>query len=296
MTKNDGAASLARRDFLKAASGAAMACVTRDAHGQSTPAKTGTQEGHGQAEPTDRGIWVTWYDLPEKGRDTYLSWLHGTYLPELLERPGYLWAAHYATQDIEGGSTSSKFHHVEDSNVPAGFRYILLIAATNALVFGNPVPSGLYATLPEHGRKMLAMRSGERVNIMTEAGRREGRAKNAYKEGLTGAPCIQIGSFNCSVEYEEEMLAGYAQMRLPMMCSTDSCIRVRKLNSVAGWAKHGILYEFASREGFNRDYAAAVAKSPLGQRGRSLVPMLIHAPNGPNSADRVWAGVSKTRS
>jgi hypothetical protein len=290
MTKRDEATP--RRDFLKAASGAAMAFIcTRDAYGQGARAKTATQEGHWRDEPSDRGLWATWYDLPENGRDTYLSWLHGTYLPELLERPGYLWAAHYATRDIEGGPTSSKFHHVEDPNVPTGFRYILLIAATNALVFGNPVPSVLHTTLPEQGRKMLAMRIGERVNLMTEAGRREGRAGNAYQEGLTGAPCIQIGSFNCHVEYEEEMLGGYVQMRLPTMCNTGSCIRVRRLNSVVGWAKHGILYEFESREGFNRDYAAAVAKSPLGLGGRSLVPMLIHAPNGPNSADRIWAGV-----
>jgi hypothetical protein len=292
MAKHDETARRRRRNFLKAAGGLVMAFVaTKDAYGQSARAKDAAQGGRRRDEPIDRGLWVTWYDLPDIGRDAYLSWLHETYLPQLLKRPGYLWAAHYATR--EGGSTSSQIHHVEDPKVPTGFRYILLIGVKDALVFGNPVPSALHAALPEQGRKMLAMRIGERVNLMTETGRCEGRARNAYKEDLTGAPCIQIGSFNCPVEYEEEMHAGYVQMRLPAMCDTASCIRTRKLNSVAGWAKHAILYEFTSLEGFNRDYEAANAKSPLGLGGHSVVSMLVHAPSGPNSALRIWPPVSK---
>ena len=81
--------------------------------------------------------------------------------------------------------------------------------------------------------------------------------------------------------------------RLPTMCDTPSCVRTRKLNSVAGWAKHGILYEFASKEGFDRDYSPAVAKSPLGFGSHSIVPMLVHAPNGPNSAVRIWPQAPK---
>src|SRR4029077_18746740 len=110
-----------------------------------------------------------------------------------------------------------------------------------------------------------------------------------FSDGLLGAPCIQTGSFNCPVEYGEEMHAGYVQQRMPAQCDTGSRIGTRKLNSVAGWAKHAILYEFASLEGFNRDYAAANAKSPLGLRGHSIVSMLIHAPSGPNSALRSWS-------
>jgi len=140
---------------------------------------------------------------------------------------------------------------------------------------------------------MLAMRIGERVNLFTEACRREGRALAAYNEGMTGAPCIQVGSFDCELEFEEEMHAGYVLERLPKMCATPSCVRTRKLNSVAGWAKHGIIYEFASKEGFDRDYAPAVANSPLGLNGHSVVPNLTHAPNGPNSALRIWPPAPK---
>ena len=291
MAKNNNTARGRRRDFLKMAGGMAMALVAaKEAAGQNASAKGARGAASTAAEPTDRALWITWYDLPDRGHDEYLSWLHGSYLPSLLKRPGYLWAAHYATR---GSGGSAQIHHTEDAKVPTGFHYILIVGVEDALVFGNPVPSAIHAELPEQGKRMLAMRTGERVNLMTEAGRCEGRAGAAYKEGLTGAPYIQIGSFNCPVEYEEEMHAGYVQQRLPAMCETASCIRTRKLNSVAGWAKHAILYEFASLEGFNRDYEAANAKSPLGTNGHSVVPMLIHAPGGPNSAQRIWPAVTQ---
>jgi hypothetical protein len=302
-------AAQARRNFLKTAAGAAgaaaIAAATAAAGGavllnaESAPAQNASvpratgeaaQQGGDARRAADRALWATWYDLPETGREEYFAWLHGTYLPALLKRPGYLWAAHYATRTSGG---SNQIHHTDDPGVPTGFHYILLIGLTDGLVFGNPVPSAIHADLPAQGRKMLAMRLAERVNLMVESGRCEGPASRAYKEGLIGAPYMQIGSFNCPVEYEEEMHAGYVQKRLPAMCEAASCIRTRKLNSVAGWAKHAILYEFASQEGFDRDYEAANAKSPLGVKGHSVVPMLVHAPNGPNSAARIWPPVRK---
>ena len=295
MKRHGDETSRNRRNFLKAASGAAVAfAATKNTFAQYPESKSAPQKAHGRAIPSDRGLWITWYDLPMEGRDAYFSWLHGTYLPDLLKRPGYLWAAHYASQDLEGGAENAKrYKHVDDPNVGKGYHYMLLVAASDAGVFGDPVPSLLNAALPEQGKKMLAMRTGERVNLFTEACRRDGRALSAYKEGMTGAPCIQVGSFDCALEFEEEMHAGYVLERLPKMCATPSCVRTRKLNSVAGWAKHGILYEFASKEGFDRDYAPAVANSPLGLNGRSVVPNLVHAPNGPNSALRIWPPVAK---
>ena|SRR5579862_1026363 len=294
--KKEGAEALGnRRKFLKAAGGAAVALATvKDMFGQSAGSKSAPQKDRARVAPPDRGLWITWYDLPMKDRDAYMSWLHGTYLPELMKRPGYLWAGHYASQDLEGGAdNATRYKHIDDPKVGKGYHYMLLIGAADANVFGDPVPSVIHAALPEKGKKMLAMRLGERVNLFTEAGRQEGRAFAGYKEGMTGTPCVQVGSFDCPMEFEEEMHAGYVLERLPKMCATPSCVRVRKLNSVAGWAKHGILYEFASKEGFDRDYAPAVANSPLGLNGRSVVPNLVHAPNGPNSALRIWPPVSK---
>ena len=295
MKKHDAETGPNRRDFLKVAGSAAVALATvKKAFAQSPDSKSMRPKERRQTAPPDRGMWITWYDLPMEGRDAYFSWLHGTYLPDILKRPGYLWAAHYESQDLEGGAENSKrYKHIDDPSVGKGYHFMLLIAANDANVFGDPIPSLINAALPEEGKKMLAMRTGERCNLFTETGRREGRAGAAYKEGMTGAPCIQVGSFDCPTEFEEEMHAGYVMERLPKMCATPSCVRTRKLNSVAGWAKHGILYEFASKEGFDRDYAPAVAHSPLGLNGHSVVPNLVHAPNGPNSALRIWPPVPK---
>jgi hypothetical protein len=284
-----------RRNFLKTAGVAAVAfAATKDALAQSASSKSAPQMDRGRVAPRDRGMWITWYDLPTEGRDAYFSWLHGTYLPDLLKRRGYLWAAHYASQDLEGGAeNATRYKHVDDPRVGKGYHFMLLIAAADASVFGDPVPSLINAALPEQGKKMLAMRGGERMNIFTETCRQDGRALGTYKEGMTGAPCIQVGSFDCALEFEEEMHAGYVLERLPKMCATPSCVRTRKLSSAAGWAKHGIIYEFASKEGFDRDYAPAVANSPLGLNGRSVVPNLVHAPNGPNSALRIWPPMPK---
>jgi hypothetical protein len=295
MKKHVEVANGTRRNFLKAAGGAAAGLVA--AHqlpAQNVAAKSAIKKIVHPAAPPDRGLWITWYDLPESGREEYFSWLHGTYLPDLLKRPGYLWAAHYASMDLEGGAANAtRYHHVDDPRVGKGFHYMLLIAASDANVFGDAVPSVLHKALPDQGKKMLAMRMGERLNLFTETGRRDGTASPAYKEGMLGTPCIQVGSFDCELEFEEEMHAGYVLQRLPKMCATPSCVRVRKLNSVSGWAKHGIVYEFASKEGFDRDYAPAVANSPLGFGSHSVVPNLIHAPNGPNSAVRIWPPVPK---
>jgi hypothetical protein len=295
MKRLDSETARGRRNFLKTAGGAAVAlAATRGVLAQGASSKSPAKESRGPMAPPDRGVWITWYDLPAEGRDAYFSWLHGTYLPDILKRPGYLWAAHYASQDLEGGAeNTTRYKHVDDPKVGKGYHYMLLIGARDAAVFGDPVPSVLHAALPDQGKKMLAMRTGERFNLFTETGRREGRAFSDYKEGVTGTPCIQVGSFDCQLEFEEEMHAGYVLERMPKMCATPSCVRVRKLNSVAGWAKHGIIYEFASKEGFDRDYAPAVANSPLGLNGHSVVPNLIHAPNGPNSALRIWPPVAK---
>src|SRR5271169_1267829 len=184
--KREGAETVGnRRKFLKVAGGAAVVfAAVKDVFGQNTSSKIMPQKGRGRVAPPDRGLWITWYDLPMEGRDAYFSWLHGTYLPDLLKRPGYLWAAHYASQDLEGGAENSKrYKHVDDPKVGKGYHYMLLVAATDASVFGDPVPSLINADLPAEGKKMLAIRLGERVNLFTEACRREGRALKVYKEG-----------------------------------------------------------------------------------------------------------------
>ncbi len=244
----------------------------------------------------DRGFWITWYDLPDDGREGYLSWLHETYIPGLLKRHGFLWAAHYAAVNKESRPATrreSALNHTDDDSVPTGSRYILLIGAEQANIFADPVPSMLNAGLPAESRKMLAMRIGERVNVMVEAARVEGPQAAQYQAGMALAPCIQIGSFNCPYQHEEEMLAWYAQWRMPKMRTTSGCIRTRKLASVAGWAKHAVLYEFTSLEARNQHFIAHEDQDP-GMKAWSdrIVQKLVHAPGSSTLACRLWPVVA----
>ena len=244
----------------------------------------------------DRGFWITWYDLLDDGREDYLSWLHESYMPGLLKRPGFLWAAHYACVRKESRPVTqreSALNRTNDVTVPTGSSFILLAGARHVNVFADPVPSALHAGLPAAGRKMLALRTGERVNIMAEAARVEGPEAQHYADGMALAPCIQLGSFNCAYQHEEEMLGWYAQWRMPAMRKTPGCIRTRRLASVAGWAKHGVLYEFTSLDARNQYFVAHEDRDPAMKAWSDrMVQRLVHAPGSSYLACRTWPAVS----
>ena len=87
--------------------------------------------------------------------------------------------------------------------------------------------------------------------------------RSGAKGPYTPAPCIQLGSFNSgSPEDEDELLAWYADYRLPAMGEMPSSIGMRKLASVSGWAKHGVMYEFTSLEDRAKNFRAHEAKDP----------------------------------
>lgn len=267
-----------RRAFLTGAGGLAAALVAAPhAHGAQAQARSTSQ-------PRDRGLWITWYDLPDAGRSDHLAWVHETYIPALLKRPGYLWAAHYASI---AEATAARALHPDARAVPAGNAYILVVGAEDINVFGNPAPDELHAALSQEGRKMLAMRSGERTNIFAEASRVTGPGAKEYKGGMTLAPCIQLGSYNIDYRKEGDILAWYAQLQMPNMTVAPGCIRTRRLASVFGWAKMGILYEFASVELRGKTLGGGRGAGPT-HKWQSAVRELIHAPGSPNVARRIW--------
>ncbi len=288
MTSSGARSAKNRRDFLKNAG--VIAASTVAGHAGTSSAASVPPPVQTAAAPRDSALWITWYDLPDAGRDQYLAWLHGSYLPGLLRRPGYRWAAHYRANERRD---SPMLQHTRDP-IGTGYHYILLIGAEDSHVFGNPTPSAIHAVLPEADRRMLGMRIGERVNIAVECGRVNGTALRTYRDGLLPAAAIQIGSFNCPIELEEELHAGYVQSRLPAMAATPTNVRNRNLKSVAGWAKHIIVYEFTTPELFERDYEGTSGKATLGTGGNNVVPKLVHAPNGPNSAVRIWPPIQTT--
>jgi hypothetical protein len=238
-------------------------------------------------------IWISWYDLPETRRDTYCSWLHGNYIPELLKRPGFRWAAHYAAVP-KGSARTIRRNDVDefagDPDLPRGCDYLLLIGGDHANVFGNPVPGALHAGLPEADRTMLAMRSGERVNVMMEAFRVDSPITKPPAAEL--APCIQLGNFNYPWQHEQELLAWFTRWRMPAIVKAPGCLRVRKLVSVAGWAKHGVIYEWESVEARNRGYLTHEDGDPeMKAWSDKVVGRTEHAPGSATLATRLWPPV-----
>jgi hypothetical protein len=237
----------------------------------------------------DRGIWVTWYDLPPQSREEHLAWTHERYIPQLLKRPGFLWAAHYAS--IQKGDVRM---HTDDSTVPNGTQYLLLFGAEYADVFGNPIPSDFHASMSSEDRKMLATRVGERSNIMTEAGRVEGRQADKYRDQPGLGPCIQMGAYNCPWDHEEEMLKWYVQVRMSAMAETPGGgIRVRKLSSVCGWAKHSILYEFESVKARHDYFRVHQDRPDMKPWLEWVAKYLTHAPGSSSLGERIWPPLAK---
>ncbi len=245
----------------------------------------------------DQALWITWYDLPDEGRDAYLAWLHDTHLPALLDRKGVLWAAHYASE-AKPVLTAKKGarRHPPAGSVPEGHRYILLVGGENIHAFADPTPGQFEARLPEADRRMLALRIGATANVMIEYARIAGPESARREAGAALAPCIQLGSYVFDGD-EDELLAWYTQWRLPSMTTMPGCIAVRKLVSVAGWAKHGILHEFTSVAARNENFVNHEARHHPEQAAWSekVTGQVIHAPGSPNVARRLASVVAVNR-
>ena len=242
---------------------------------------------------------ISWYDLPDDGRDAYLRWAHETYMPAMLERPGILWAAHFLSDQkpIQAGMPAGepgRLRHTDDPSVPGGNAYVLLIGADTPHAFAHPTPRRLHASLTRGDQEMLALRNGERVNIMIDEDRIGGPEAKRRKGTEALSPCIQLGSFNAGTADEDEILAWYAQWRLPSMNRLSGCVGIRKLVSVSGWAKHGVLYEFVSLEERNRHFPYHEKANPeMDAWTDALVRKLLHAPGSPIVAVRLASAVAK---
>jgi hypothetical protein len=241
----------------------------------------------------ERALWISWYDLPDERRDEYLAWLNERYLSLVLAQPGVLWAAHYrsvAKPPMSGVPPGGpgRLRNIDDGTVPGGNAYILIFGAESPHAFAKPTPSKLHAELAARDRDMLAARARARMNIMVDEERADGPDAGTRDREQALSPCIQLGSFNPGDADEEEILAWYAQWRLPSMQKLPGCVGIRKLVSVAGWAKHGVLYEFSSLEARNRHFPDhEQARPDMEAWTDRFVRKLLHAPGSPNVATRI---------
>ena len=239
-----------------------------------------------------RAIWITWYDLPDDP-EPYLEWLHATYVPAVLRRPGIAWGAHYASEErasiVPQGGGQGRVERHAPAGVADGYRFILMFGADDPYTFVTPTQARFHGALSENDRAMLALRRGQRSNIMVEEARVLGPAVGEFRDDAPG-PCIQLGSFNAiSDDVEDEIAEWYAHCRLPSLEGLPGCIRARKLVSVSGWAKHAALYEFTSLAARNEHFVFYERAHPeMEAWSVRVVKNLVHAPNSSNVAQRIW--------
>ena len=246
----------------------------------------------------DRAYWISWFNLPDnitdERRHEFLTWAYDTYVPRVLARDGLLWGALYASQPkgsftpLGGGGRIS--HKKNPKGVPAGDRYIMMFGAMDAYALADPMPDEFHAQFNKADGKMLVLRRDERRNIMIEEARIEGPGIVANTPEMAPAPAIQLGSFNAgSWENEEEMAAWYARWRLPSLVNLPGCVRVRKLVSVAGWAKHACFYEFTSLQAREEHFVYYEKPNPkMVKWSTDVVRDTVHAPGSANVASRVF--------
>jgi hypothetical protein len=237
----------------------------------------------------DRGIWAIWHDLAPETASEHTGWLHERYLPLMLRRPGYLWAAHVENVDWPEREEASqrRLTHTNDAAVPTGFRHLVLFGAASPHTFADPMPAEVALELTEEDRRMLGTRVGERSVVFVEVDRVDAPDAGRRSPGITPGPVIQFGTFNVNaVENELEMNAWYSRSRLPPVKPLEGNVGARRLVSIAGWPKHGIFYEFTSLDAAQKNLQDPSAWS------RKVVDSLVHAPHSPTLGTRVWPPVA----
>lgn len=242
----------------------------------------------------DRAYGISWFNLPEARRHEFLTWAYESYVPKMVARDGVLWGALYASEatgsftPLGGGGRIS--HKKNPKGVPAGDRYIMMFGAMDAYALADPTPDEFHAQLNNADNKMLALRKDERRNLMLEEARIDGPELFDYTPVMAPAPAIQLGSFNAGDwADEEEQAAWYARWRLPSLTALPGVVRVRKLISVAGWAKHACFYEFKSLQAREEHFVHyEKPNKKMVKWSTDVVRDTVHAPGSANVARRIF--------
>jgi hypothetical protein len=241
----------------------------------------------------DTAIKAEWYDLDDKDRDGFLAWLHGEYLPAEQAEPGHIWIGHY-NRAVETDAHRPPGYPArvitDDPSVAKGSQYLLVTAAASTDVFFNPHRKALSAA----AKAQLAKRKEHRVAIFAEETRVSGPDWYRQLPGTAAPPAIQFGNYATRNPADDHDLAmWYRLMRLPQVTRTRGCIGARKLVSVVGWAKHGILYEFMEMGADEGNFEHRFREAGLNERwtGRHVLEIVIHAPKGPHAGRRIWPPV-----
>jgi hypothetical protein len=240
------------------------------------------------------GLWGMWYDLAPTDSQRFLDWAHERWLPCLQRQAGVHWAAHY--RYAGGGAQMAQVkgtivNHTQDE-IGQGSQYLVLLGAHDVHAFFSADFSE--APLPEGAGAMLALRQGLRTAAFALEAGVDGLSSATQDVRGVPAPAIQMGTLRPrSIDSEFDLIRWYAQYRLPSMARMPGVVRTRKWAGIAGWPKHGILYEFESLahrlEHFERPHES-LALEPS-HWTHKITRASDHAPGSPFIGERIWPAV-----
>ncbi|MEM7464815.1 MAG: hypothetical protein AAF362_19260 [Pseudomonadota bacterium] len=237
-------------------------------------------------------IKAEWFDLSEASKAECWAWLHETYLPAMRAAQGVAWVGHYDIvkhQDkpyIDGAPPKKE---TTDPAVPTGWQNVILTAAASPEVFFGP-DNAVDALAETHADRLAAFEN-YRSAVFIEEQVVNAPEQRALPYGMGPPPAMQLGNYNANTPEDEiELARWYRAERFARVSVTRGMIRGRKLLSIAGWPKHGVLWEFTDLpEGeFTFEPRFVEADRNENWQGRHVLEYVTHSPSGPHAGRLVW--------
>lgn len=233
-----------------------------------------------------------WFDLADDTRADVWAWLHGEFLPALRNASGIAWVGHYdIVKQLDRPYIPGKpaKRETDDPAVPPGWQNVILTAAASPEPFFGP-GNRVDALAEIHANRLSAWKN-HRTAVFIEEQCVNGPEQRALPYGMGPPPAMQIGNYNTdSFQDDFELARWYRAERFPRVSVTRGMIRGRKLLSIAGWPKHGVLWEFNELEEGETSFEHRFIEADREEnwQGRHVLDYVTHAPNSPNVGRRVW--------
>ncbi|SOH94914.1 hypothetical protein SAMN06273572_10665 [Monaibacterium marinum] len=236
-----------------------------------------------------------WFDLEPATRADTWRWMHETYLPALQSASGVSWVGHYDIVELPDrpyieGAPNKKV--TQDPNVPTGWQNVVLTASTSPEVFFGH-DNAVEALATKHADKTAAFQN-YRSAVFIEEQVINSPEQRSCPYGMGPPPAMQLGNYNTdSPDDDIELARWYRAERFSRVSVTPGMIRGRKMISMAGWPKHGVLWEFADMpEGDSSfEHRFIAADRDENWTGRHVLEYVTHSYGGPHAGRRVWPAV-----
>ena len=233
-----------------------------------------------------------WFDLEEESRTDTLQWLHNTYLPAVQASSGVGWVGHYAIvkspskRYIEGAPEKVE---TMDPSIATGWENVVLTAALSSDVFFSP-DNALDRLAKEHASQWSDLKN-YRSAVFIEEQVVNSPEERAFPYGACPPPAMQLGHYNTNTPEDDlELARWYRSERFSRVSVTPGMIRGRKMLSIAGWAKHGVLWEFTDLPdgdySFEHRFVAAARDDDWA--GRHVLEYVTHGYGSPNAGRLIW--------